>query len=78
MIQLSLTRMMVPSAVTISNAKMVSCISPKMCEFVSCVRSSGIRSVVDHFPKSSVPPEYHLRSIKRLKRFGVSGLGSRV
>ena len=24
--------------------------------------------VVDHFPKSCEPPEYHLRSIKRLKR----------
>jgi len=30
--------------------------------------SSGIRLVVDHFPKSCGPPEYHLRSIKRLQR----------
>ena len=31
-------------------------------------RSNGIRVSSDHFPKSSGPPEYHLRSIKRLKR----------
>jgi len=31
-------------------------------------RSSGIRVSIDHFPKSCEPPEYHLRSIKRLKK----------
>ena len=31
-------------------------------------RSSGIRVSIDHFPKSGGPPEYHLRSIKRLKK----------
>jgi len=31
-------------------------------------RSSRVRLVVDHIPKSCGPPEYHLRSIKRLKR----------
>ena len=33
-------------------------------------RSSGIRFVVDHFPKNCGPPEYHPRSIKRFKRRG--------
>jgi len=31
-------------------------------------RRSGVRLVVDHFPKSCGPPEYHLRSIHGLKR----------
>ena len=30
--------------------------------------SSGIRVSIDHFPKSCGPPEYRLRSIKRLKK----------
>ena len=31
-------------------------------------RSSGIRVGIDHFPKSCGPPEYHLKSIKRLRK----------
>jgi len=30
--------------------------------------SSGVRVSIDHFPKSCGPPEYHLRSIKGLKK----------
>ena len=38
-------------------------------------RSSGIRVSIDHFPKSCGPPEYHLRSIKRLKKKKKKHLG---